>query len=48
MTAEDIEKSSGQDIHFAIGSSTKVVVLSGGNVGIGTTNPGYSLECNVI
>jgi hypothetical protein len=43
-TAEDIEKSAGQNIHFAIGSSTQVIITSDGKMGIGTTSPGSTFE----
>ena len=45
-TAEDIEKSSGNSIHFSIGNSTYAVISSGGFVGIGTTSPGQLLSVN--
>ena len=38
-TAEDIEKSTGNSMHFAVGSSTYAVISSVGFVGIGTANP---------
>jgi hypothetical protein len=45
-TAEDVEKSSGNSIHFAIGNSTYAVISSAGNIGIGTTSPGQLLSVN--
>jgi hypothetical protein len=32
------------DLEFYAGNSEKMVILSGGNVGIGTTSPGYKLD----
>jgi len=43
-TAEDIEKTAGA-IHFSIGASTPVVIDAAGNLGIGTTNPQYKIDC---
>lgn len=45
-TAEDVEKPEGSSIHFAVGSSTYVVISSNGNVGIGTTSISYKLDVN--
>jgi hypothetical protein len=45
-TAEDIEKNTGNSIHFAIGNSTYAVISSAGFVGIGTASPGQLLSIN--
>lgn len=36
----------GSNLSFAFGSNRLMVVNSGGNIGVGTTNPGYKLDVN--
>ena len=41
-----LESASGYDIYFNTSDSYRMMIQSGGNVGIGTTNPSYKLHVN--